>query len=58
VYKGHYFEDLREGFGEMFWTDGSYYKGEWRKGNQEGEGTLFTPEKGLCKGLFKNNELV
>lgn len=34
IYKGNYFEDLREGYGEMYWTDGSYYKGNWQKGCQ------------------------
>ena len=27
VYKGNYFDDLRHEFGEINWTDGSYYKG-------------------------------
>jgi hypothetical protein len=26
-YKGYYFEDLRHGYGDMFWVDKSYYKG-------------------------------
>ena len=24
--------DLRENFGQMNWSDGSYYKGYWKKG--------------------------
>lgn len=27
MYKGNYFDDLRHGYGEMYWVDGSYYKG-------------------------------
>jgi len=29
MYKGCYKEDERHGYGEMYWTDGSCYKGEW-----------------------------
>jgi hypothetical protein len=31
-YVGEYFNDLRNGYGEMYWRDGSYYKGQWEKG--------------------------
>jgi len=42
----------------MFWNDGSYYKGEWRKGYQEGEGAFYTEQNGLQKGRFQQNQLV
>jgi hypothetical protein len=42
----------------MYWGDGSYYKGEWVKGIQHGEGLLFVPGQGLKKGLFKDNVMV
>ena len=29
-------EDERHGYGEMYWTDGSVYKGEWNNGKQHG----------------------
>ncbi|MFO0117674.1 MAG: hypothetical protein ACK521_08690 [bacterium] len=32
MYKGEYREDERDGYGEMYWTDGSSYQGEWIKG--------------------------
>ena len=35
-YEGCYEYDLRQGYGEMFWSDGSVYKGEWHKGFQHG----------------------
>ena len=25
IYKGNYIDDERDGYGEMFWTDGSIY---------------------------------
>lgn len=37
-------KDLRHGYGEMYWPDGSYYKGYWEKGIQNGEGELYVPE--------------
>ena len=42
----------------MYWVDGSYYKGDWRKGCQEGEGILYTKKDGERKGRFSNNEMV
>lgn len=30
VYKGHYINDIREGFGEMINSDGSAYRGNWK----------------------------
>jgi hypothetical protein len=33
VYKGNFFDDLRNGYGEMQWADGRYYIGMWDKGN-------------------------
>lgn len=34
IYKGDYVNDLREGFGEMFWTDGTVFKGSWKADQQ------------------------
>jgi|LakMenE01Jun11ns_1017448.scaffolds.fasta_scaffold8651603_1 hypothetical protein len=34
VYKGHYINDLREGFGEMINLDGSSYRGNWKADQQ------------------------
>lgn len=31
-YKGSFVNDFRHGYGEMYWIDGSYYKGSWEKG--------------------------
>ena len=42
----------------MYWGDGSYYKGEWVRGIQHGEGMLFLPGQGIKKGKFKDNVLV
>ena len=42
----------------MYWSDGSYYKGEWQKGIQHGEGAIYVPSQGLKRGKFLNNVLV
>lgn len=42
----------------MFWTDGSYYKGEWQNGIQHGRGEIYVPGEGLKRGVFRNNTLV
>jgi hypothetical protein len=34
---------------------GSYYKGQWERGIQSGEGELYIPGEGVRKGLFVNN---
>ena len=34
---------------------GSYYKGQWERGIQSGEGELYIPGEGLRKGIFVNN---
>jgi len=31
-YVGGYLDDLKNGYGEMYWDDGSVYKGFWTNG--------------------------
>ena len=56
---------MRNGYGEMFWKNGSYYKGNWAHGIQHGEGKkyfysgeIFIPFEGYKKGRFDNNQIV
>ena len=58
MYKGNYHEDLRDGYGEMHWTDGSVYKGEWVKGIQHGYGEMNFPDGTKKEGIFENNCFV
>jgi hypothetical protein len=51
-------EDRREGYGEMFWTDGSFYKGEWKGGVQNGKGQIYLVGGEVVSGLFENSILV
>ena len=49
---------MRNGHGEMYWIDGSYYKGGWKNGIQDGIGELYRPNESILKGLFQNNIFV
>jgi hypothetical protein len=31
---GSFSNDVRQGYGEMYWNDGNVYKGEWNNGAQ------------------------
>ena len=39
----------------MNWTDGSYYKGEWVRGVQNGQGKMIYSDGTIKKGHFENN---
>ena len=34
VYQGNYMNDLKEGYGELEYTDGRVYKGKWSQDQQ------------------------
>ena len=46
----------------MFWNDGSFYKGEWRNGIQNGKGQVYSNFNDgggeIVSGLFENSILV
>lgn len=42
----------------MFWTDGSFYKGEWKGGVQNGKGQIYLVGGEVVSGLFENSILV
>lgn len=42
----------------MFWTDGSFYKGEWRNGTQNGKGQIYLSGNEIMSGIFQNSILV
>ena len=33
-YLGNFVNDVRDGYGEMYWSDGTVYKGQWKNGQQ------------------------
>lgn len=42
----------------MFWTDGSFYKGDWKNGIQNGKGQIYLVGGEVISGLFENSILV
>ena len=42
----------------MFWTDGSFYKGDWKGGVQNGKGQIYITGNEVISGLFENSILV
>lgn len=55
MYKGAYEDDMRHGYGEFNWTDGTIYKGQWEHGCQHGKGKLWLPDGTIQEGYFENN---
>ena len=45
VYKGHYYNDKKNGYGEFTWPNGKIYKGFWKNGKQNGEGVVYNPKE-------------
>jgi hypothetical protein len=42
----------------MFWTDSSFYKGEWKNGVQNGKGQIYLAGSDLVNGIFENSIMV
>ena len=36
MYRGNFLNDQKDGYGEMYGNDGSFFKGEWEYGLQLG----------------------
>lgn len=50
-----YKADEREGIGEMRWTDGSVYLGQWHRGIQHGYGKMIFPDGTIKEGNYESN---
>ena len=42
----------------MFWTDGSFYKGDWKGGIQNGKGQIYLTGSEIIAGIFENSIMV
>jgi len=52
-------KDKREGYGVFTWTSGNTYKGMWKDGNHNGEGTKYISKTGETQtGIWKDDYLV
>ena len=53
-YHGNFVAGKREGFGCMYWQDGSNFAGIW-KNDQRLEGKMIMPSNVIYEGTFKND---
>jgi len=44
--------DKKEGYGEMYWSDGSIYRGFWKEGVQNGIGIMIFKNGTRIAGFF------
>lgn len=59
MYVGSFVDGQYEGHGEMTYSSGDVYRGQFSQGRREGEGTLFTAANGgQLSGQWSNDELV
>ena len=48
-------DDLREGLGNYFFNNGSYYKGEWKEGAKHGKGKLEIVDYYVYEGEWRDD---
>ncbi|PHT37018.1 Phosphatidylinositol 4-phosphate 5-kinase 4 [Capsicum baccatum] len=53
-YSGYWVDNLPNGHGKYWWTDGCMYVGDWKKGKMKGKGIFSWPSGGMYEGNFKN----
>lgn len=60
-YEGEFINGYPDGVGKYTWADGHEYQGKWKKGNQDGQGTMRYPRPGgdsLVSGFWKKNRYM
>lgn len=57
TYVGEYANDLSNGVGEEYWSDGSKYTGQFKDGMKNGYGVYFWNDGGVYRGMWENNEI-
>lgn len=57
-YEGLFLKNKREGFGELFFKDGSHYSGEFANDNANGFGTFVNRQGAKHAGIWRENQLV
>ena len=64
LYDGSYYHGEADasitpnGKGSMFFLDGSFYEGGWRKGKMHGQGRIITSAGDVCKGEFVDGRMT
>ena len=50
--------DVKKGYGEMYWSDGTIYRGFWDNGLQHGVGLMIFKDGVRKAGFFEKNIYV
>lgn len=58
MYEGQFSLDKREGFGRLFWNDGTYYLGEWKNDLRNGYGQLVHKSGKMEQGTWIDGKLA
>jgi hypothetical protein len=58
MYRGHYDDGKRHGFGTFFYMNGSQYSGQWKNDVKDGPGIFIHPDGRVIAGNYSNNRLV
>ncbi|CAN4109311.1 unnamed protein product [Withania somnifera] len=53
-YTGYWVDNVPNGQGKYWWTDGCMYVGDWNKGKMKGKGIFSWPSGAIYEGNFKN----
>jgi hypothetical protein len=56
-FSGGFQNNLREGYGEESYPDGSVYKGNYKNNEKDGEGCYLWPDRTVFTGMFKHSML-
>lgn len=58
-YKGHFYDDEKNGYGEFTWPNGKRYRGMWKNGKRHGEGEVYSlSTKEWKKGYWSKGKRV
>lgn len=56
ICRGYYEYDYQHGYGEQYYSDGSYYKGEFKNNRYDGKGLIVYENGNTFEGDFINDE--
>ena len=58
MYIGEYKDGVRHGYGEMFYSDNTVFRGLWANDKQEGVGKLTQKDGSVREGIWKDGVRV
>jgi hypothetical protein len=58
LYVGQFVRNMKEGYGECTYEDGSVYKGQWKNGRFNGHGMHIMPDGRMTQGNYIEDRRV